>query len=462
MPMRRRRPWSWGISARSALVAATVVFVALTAAGAILAAVLYRSMLSGIDSTAAARVGEVAADLEADGAAGLDPGLLGTDQRILAVQVITPDGTVVRRSPSAPDTPMVPISEIGDGLQIGMPEHESPYGQIRFSAQTVDGPGGRYTVLVGEGSQVVFATVKTVVVALALAAPIVVLVSAAVTYMLVSRSMRSVDDIRSRVAEISTSDLTERVPVPEKRDEIAALALTMNEMLARIEAGHSAQQRFVGDASHELRSPLTTIISALEVAIAHPELLNGELAKTTLIPEAHRMQVLIDDLLLLARADERGLTMAHDDVDLDDLVASEVQRLCREVSLDVKTDVIPTRVVGDAVRLSRMLRNLLDNAARHAASGVSVATRTCGQHATLIIDDDGPGIAPQDRDRVFGRFVRLDANRSRSAGGAGLGLAIVREIVAAHHGSVSITDRPGGGARVTVQLPLAYAPDSSR
>ena len=271
MPMRRRRPWSWGISARSALVAATVVFVALTAAGAILAAVLYRSMLSGIDSTAAARVGEVAADLEAGGAAGLDPGLLGTDQRILAVQVITPDGTVVRRSPSAPDTPMVPISEIGDGLHIGMPEHESPYGQIRFSAQTVDGPGGRYTVLVGEGSQVVFSTVKTVVTALALAAPIVVLVSAAVTYMLVSRSMRSVDDIRSRVAEISTSDLTERVPVPEKHDEISALALTMNEMLARIEAGHSAQQRFVGDASHELRSPLTTITSALEVAVAHPD-----------------------------------------------------------------------------------------------------------------------------------------------------------------------------------------------
>ena len=460
--MRRRRRWSWGISARSALVAATVVFVALTAAGAILAAVLYRSMLSGIDSTAAARVGEVAAVLETDGASGLDSGLLGTDQRILAIQVITPDGTVVRRSPSAPDTPMMPISEIGDGLHIGMPEHESPYGQIRFSAQTVDGPGGRYTVLVGEGSQVVFSTVKTVVIALAVAAPIVVAVSAAVTYILVSRSMRSVDDIRSRVAEISTSDLTERVPVPEKRDEISALALTMNEMLARIEAGHSAQQRFVGDASHELRSPLTTIISALEVAVAHPELLNGELATTTLIPEAHRMQALVEDLLLLARADERGLTMAHDDVDLDDLVVTEAERLSRESSLAIRTDVTPTRINGDAVRLSRMLRNLLDNAARHAASEISVAAGISGEHAVLTVDDDGPGIAAADRERVFGRFVRLDANRSRSAGGAGLGLAIVREIVAAHQGSVAISDRSGGGTRVTVQLPLAYAPDSSR
>ena len=460
--MRRRRPWSWGISARSALVAATVVFVALTAAGAILAAVLYRSMLSGIDSTAAARVGEVAASLETGGAAGLDADLLSTDERILAVQIITPDGTVVRRSSSAPDTPMVPISEIGDGLHIGMPEQESPYGPIRFSAQSVDGPGGRYTVLVGEGSQVVFATVKAVVIALALAAPIVVVVSAAMTYLLVSRSMRSVDAIRTRVSEISTSDLTERVPVPEKRDEISALALTMNEMLARIEAGHSAQQRFVGDASHELRSPLTTIISALEVAVAHPELLNGELAKTTLIPEAHRMQALIDDLLLLARADERGLTMAHDDVDMDDLVAVETERLSRESSLEVRADVTPARIVGDAVRLSRMLRNLLDNAARHAKSEVAVAAHAHGDHAALTVDDDGPGIAPADRGRVFDRFVRLDANRSRSAGGAGLGLAIVREIVAAHQGTVSITDRPGGGTRVTVQLPLAYAPDSSR
>jgi signal transduction histidine kinase len=460
--MRRRRRLSWGISARSALVAATVVFVALTAAGAILAAVLYRSMLSGIDSTAAQRVGDLAGSLENGGAAGLDPDLLSTDERILAVQVITPEGTVVRRSTSAPDTPMVPIAEIGDGLHIGMPEQESPYGQIRFSAQTVDGPGGRYTVLVAEGSQVVFATVKAVVIALALAAPIVVAVSAAMTYLLVSRSMRSVDAIRTRVAEISTSDLTERVPVPDKRDEISALALTMNEMLARIEAGHSAQQRFVGDASHELRSPLTTIISALEVAVAHPELLNGELATTTLIPEAHRMQALVDDLLLLARADERGLTMAHDDVDMDDLVAAEAQRLSRETTLQVRTDVTPTRIVGDSVRLSRMLRNLLDNAARHANSEVSVIAEADGDHAVLTVDDDGPGIAPADRERVFGRFVRLDANRSRRAGGAGLGLAIVREIVTAHQGSVSITDRPGGGTRVIVQLPLAYAPDSSR
>jgi signal transduction histidine kinase len=350
---------------------------------------------------------------------------------------------------------MVPVSEIGDGLHIGIPERASPFGRIRFSARTVSVPdGSRYTVLVGEGSQAVVSAVKTVVIALAIAAPIVIAVSAGATYMLVARSMRSVDAIRSRVADISTSDLAERVPVPESRDEIAALAETMNEMLARIEAGHAAQQRFVGDASHELRSPLATIISALEVAVAHPELLDEELAAGTLIPEAHRMQSLVDDLLLLARADERGLVVRREDVDLDDLAAGEAQRLRRETSLAVHTELTPTRLVGDTRALSRVLRNLLENAALHAASRIDVAVASGGGDATVSVTDDGPGIPAADRERVFDRFVRLDPDRSRRGGGAGLGLAIVREIVAAHRGSVKVDDRPGGGTRMTVQLPL--------
>ena len=457
------RPWNWGISARSAFVAATVVFIALTLAGAGLTAVLYRSMLSGIDSSAAARVADVAAEVQTDGVSRMEPQGLRTDERVVAVQVISADGRVVARSNSAPNTPMVPVSEIGDGLHIGIPEHASPFGRIRFSAQTVSAPGGaRYTVLVGEGSQVVTSAVKSVVIALAIAAPIVIAVSAGATYMLVARSMRSVDAIRSRVADISTSDLAERVPVPESRDEIAALAETMNEMLARIEAGHTAQQRFVGDASHELRSPLATIISALEVADAHPELLDKELAAGTLIPEAYRMQALVDDLLLLARADERGLVIRREDVDLDDLADDEAQRLRRETSLDVNTELTPIRLVGDARALSRVLRNLLENAALHAVSRIDVAVASGGGDALVSVADDGPGIPAADRERVFDRFVRLDQDRSRSGGGAGLGLAIVREIVAAHHGSVAVDDRPGGGTRMTIQLPLTSAPDSSR
>jgi signal transduction histidine kinase len=445
----------WGISARSAFVAASVVFVVLVIAGGGLAAVLYRTMLSGVDSAAAGRVSEIADDVQRAGPAGVDPGLLQTDQRVVAVQIIGADGSVARRSASAPDVPLIPLVELGGGLQIGMPEQTSPFGRIRFSAVTLDGPDGRYTILVGEGSATIASTVRTVVVALALAAPFVIAVSAAATYLLVRRSMRSVDEIRSRVAEISASDLTERVPEPGSRDEIAALAVTMNQMLARIEAGHAAQQRFVGDASHELRSPLTTIISALEVAVAHPEHFNGDLAAGTLIPEAQRMKALIDDLLLLARADERGLTVGSDDVDLDDLASAEVERLRRETSLDVRCDIRPARLTGDAEALSRVLRNLLDNAARHARSRIEVKLRPADGQVLVDVADDGPGVPAADRSRVFDRFVRLDPDRSRSAGGTGLGLAIVREIVVAHGGTVSIGDRAGGGTVVSFQLPLA-------
>lgn len=450
------RPATWGISARSAFVAASVVFVALGVTGVLLAAVLYRSLLSDVDNAAAARVAQVAAVIAAHGPGALDAELLATDTRVLAVQVIGADGTVRRRSAGAPSTPLIPVGEIGVGPRIGMPEHDSPFGQIRFSAQTVAGPdGARYTVVVGEGSPLVLSTVGTVVTALAVAAPVVIAVSAAATYLLVRRSMRSVDDIRSRVADITTSDLTGRVPVPEGRDEIAALAVTMNAMLARVEAGHAAQQRFVGDASHELRSPLATIISALEVAQAHPELLNAELAQHTLMPEAQRMRSLIDDLLLLARADERGWNIRREDVDLDDLAAGEVDWLRRRRGVEVTARIEPVRVIGDPGALARVVRNLLDNAARHAASVVEVELRCSDGCAVLTIGDDGPGIPEGDRLRVFDRFVRLDEGRSRGAGGTGLGLAIVSEIVAAHHGRVRIKDRPGGGTRAVVQLSAA-------
>jgi signal transduction histidine kinase len=464
--MARRLTANWGISARSAFVAAAVVFVALGIAGAGLAAILYRTMLSGIDSAAANRVGEVAQQVSSGGAAGIDPAMLQTDQRIVAIQVIAQDGTVVRRSPSAPDTPLVAMKDLGDGLRIGMPEQSSPFGRIRFSAQTVAGPDARYTILVGEGSAAIVSTVWAVVVALAIAAPVVIAVSAAATYVLVRRSMKSVDDIRSRGADITTSDLAERVPVPDSRDEIAALAVTMNEMLARIEAGHDAQQRFIGDASHELRSPLTTIISALEVAVAHPEVLSGDLATTTLMPEALRMKALIDDLLLLAKADERGLDIAREDVDLDDLAAAELDRLRRQIDLDVHADLAPARLTGDPAALSRVLRNLLNNAVRHAVSRVEVAVRQGADRVEVEVCDDGPGIAAADRQRVFDRFVRLDQERSRSSGGTGLGLAIVREIVMAHGGQVTIGSgigtAIGSGTKVTVQLPLTEPPESSR
>jgi signal transduction histidine kinase len=456
------RPRYWGISARSAFVSASVVLVALIVAGSGLAIILYRSLLSGVDDAAAGRVRDVVAALQYDAASELDAALITTDQRIVAVQVIDSAGAVIQSSQGASATPLIQPSTVGGRLQIGLPDRASPDGDMRISGQTVEGKGGSYTILVGAGSEAVESTVKTVLVLLAGAAPIVIAVSAAATYLLVGRSLRSVDAIRARVADISTSDLAERVPVPNNFDEISALAVTMNEMLARIEAGHDAQRRFVGDASHELRSPVTAILSALDVAAAHPEFLNEELATSTLRPEAERMESLVEDLLLLARADERGLTLRRKDVDLDDIASSEMGRLLRETALTVDADLVPTRLVGDPGGLSRVLRNLLENAARHATSRVELRVYPDGANAVLTVADDGPGIPEADRARVFERFVRLDSARARSGGGTGLGLAIVTEVIAAHEGTVTVGDRPGGGALMTIRLPLAYSPNSGR
>ncbi len=465
----RRQQWwpprYWGIAARSAFVSATVVLVAVMVVGGGLAAILYRSLLSGVDDAAASRVADVVAALKYDTAKDLDPALLATDQRIVAVQVIDRHGTVVQNSQTAPDPPNAPLIAqdlVGTKLTVGLPDHSSPDGDTRISGQVVDSPGGRYTVLVGAGSESVETTVKTVLGLLAGAAPIVIAVSAAATYRLVARSLRSVDAIRARVADISSSDLGERVPVPNNFDEISALATTMNEMLARIEAGHEAQRRFVGDASHELRSPLAAIISALDVAAAHPELFDEELASSTLRPEARRMESLVEDLLLLARADERGLAMQHKDVDLDDVASSEIGRVLRERGVTIDADLAPTRVVGDAGSLSRVLRNLLENATRHASSKIEVTLHADGSDAVLTVGDDGPGIPEPDRARVFDRFVRLDSDRARTGGGSGLGLSIVSEVVAAHGGTIAIGERAGGGTVVTVHLPLAYSSESSR
>jgi signal transduction histidine kinase len=451
--VRSARPPNLGISARSAAVSAIVVLVALTFAGAGLVALLYQSLLAGVDDATAGRVRHIAEDLKSNSPHDLDSALLTTNQHVVAIQLIAPDGKVIQRSGSAPKSPLIPITKFDLNLRPGMSDDAVPGDNMRVSGQKVNTPSGQYTVLVGGGSEAVEATARTVALLLACGAPIIIAVVAAATYWLVRRSLQSMDAIRSRVAEISTSDLAERVPVPNSRDEIAALALTMNEMLARIEAGHRAQRRFLGDASHELRSPLATIISGLEVAEAHPELLDAELAVNTLLPEAQRMKTLIDDLLLLARADEQSLVLHKEDMALDDLAEAEAARARREAGCTIHTDICPARLTGDPAAMSRMIRNLVDNAVRHANSLIAIEVSSRNGTAKLSISDDGPGIAPAERTRVFERFVRLDSDRSRSGGGAGLGLAIVAEVVAAHGGTVTIHDRPGGGTKMIVALP---------
>ncbi|WP_293041208.1 ATP-binding protein [Mycobacterium sp.] len=459
------RPWyfpRWGISARSAAVSAVVVFCALAISGAILDFIVYRSLLAGVDYASAERVRDIAEDLRTGGPDHVDRALMSTDQRVVAVQLVAPDGRVVTRSASAPTAPLVPVTDFDRSPRQGLPDDAVLRDDMRVSGQRVATASGVYTVIVGGGSEAVEGIAWKVALRLLCGAPIIVAVAATVTYWLVRRSLKSVDAIRAQVAEISTSDLAERVPVPESHDEIAALAVTMNDMLSRLEAGHRAQQRFVGDASHELRSPITTIISGLQVAEAHPDLLDAELAVNTLLPEAQRMHALIEDLLLLARADEQTLLRRKEQVTLDDLAQAEAARAQREAHCVIHTDTRPVCVDADPVAMSRMIRNLVENAVRHAVSYVAIGVSSQQGMAIITVSDDGAGIAATERARVFERFVRLDSDRARSGGGAGLGLAIVAEVVAAHGGTVTIDDRPGGGTALTVTLPQNASQHSNR
>lgn len=288
----------------------------------------------------------------------------------------------------------------------------------------------------------------------AVAIPAVLLIVGLMTWWLTGRAMRPVENMRREVEEISASSLDRRVPDPGGRDEIAGLARTMNSMLERLDAAQVAQRRFVSDASHELRSPLAVVRQNAEVALAYPGALSeAELASLTLA-EVQRMQRLVESLLLLTRSDELRLQVASTQLDLDDIVFAEAHRLRGLTKLTVDTSgVMAARVTGSAALLDQVVRNLADNAARHAKTLVTFALTETKGAVVLTVDDDGHGIAPAHRDQVFVRFARLDEARARDNGGSGLGLAIVKEIVTAHGGTVQVVDSPFGGARFEVVLP---------
>lgn len=280
--------------------------------------------------------------------------------------------------------------------------------------------------------------------------PLLVAGVGATTWFVSGRAFRPVAAITSQVERITDDRLDERVPVPNSRDEVAHLARTMNTMLDRLKAGRRRQQQFVSDASHELRNPVATSKVNLEVALAHPEQADWEDTARAVLEEQERLGSLVDDLLLMARLDEKP-SRGETEVDLDDIVFGEAARP-HPVEIDV-TGVEAVRVRADSRLVTRMVRNLVDNAVRHAHSQIVVSLGTEGDEAVLAVEDDGPGIPEPDRDRIFERFVRLENARTRDDGGAGLGLALVHGVATAHGGTVTATDAASGGSRFEVRLP---------
>lgn len=424
---------------------------------------LQRSLTQGVDDAATARAQDVAAQIraldagpgEGETASALREILRAGGESQSVIQIIGPD-SVVASSPDIEGEGPLSRARPGDG-EIVRSDARLPVDEDDISyvvSLGVSAGGSTYTVVVGRSLGPVMESIQTVESLLVIGCPVLLIIVGAVTFLFVGRSLHPVDAIRRQVTAMSGRELSTRVPVPEARDEVARLAVTMNAMLDRFESVQRSQRQFVADASHELRSPIATLKAAAEISVAHPEETGDPALVEIFLTETQRLERLVNDLLLLARVDERGLRLDRLDVDLDDLLDAERSRV-RARGLAVQTRISAVRALGDPHRLGQAVRNLVDNAITHAATTVTLALRREGSVAILEISDDGSGIAEADRERIFDRFVRLDESRERGQGGTGLGLAIVREIVSAHGGAVTVTDAAtGSGATLRVVLPV--------
>jgi signal transduction histidine kinase len=430
----RRRSLRTRITAAATLVVAAALVVGALAFYGILSASIREATLRGAE----ARAEQLSTRVDAEGLSAV------TELEDDLVQVVDGDGRVTASSEEA-DSGDLPVPDgdadtvVYDGEAVLVVREDLDDGRRLLLAVPVEDDQG---------------TLATVAVLLAVAVAGVVALVAGITWWVVGRALRPVARIRAEVDDITADRLDRRVAVPASGDEIAALAGTMNRMLDRLDASAATQRRFVSDASHELRSPLATIRQHAELAQLHPAATSVDDLAAVVHDEGLRMQQLVDALLLLTRLDERA-PLRREPVDLDDLALAEVKRLRAAGVTADGAGIRAARVLGDARLLGQLVRNLADNAARHARSAVAIGVSERGGDVLLTVDDDGAGVPAAERERVFERFVRLDEARARDAGGSGLGLAIVRAIAEAEGGSVRVEDAPLGGARFTVVLPAA-------
>ncbi|MEM9615775.1 MAG: HAMP domain-containing sensor histidine kinase [Actinomycetota bacterium] len=316
--------------------------------------------------------------------------------------------------------------------------------------RTITSPDGIELTLVALSPfGIVDRSIDRLALALVVIVPFVVLLGGVALWVAVGSALRPVRQISDEANRIAPSTSGDRLPVPDSGDEIADLTVTLNGMLDRLDAGLIRQRQFVSDASHELRSPLTAVKGAAELVAGHPEVpADAAPSVAALTRGVHRLETVLDDLTDLAQS---GAGVPMVDVALADVILAEVEALEPVPGVVVRADALdPSVVRGHPVRLGRAVRNLLDNAVRHAESQVQVSTVVLDGSVRIVIDDDGPGVDPEDRRRIFERFVRLDDARTRDSGGTGLGLALVAAIAEDHGGSVVCTDSPLGGARVVL------------
>lgn len=467
------------VRARATLGASLVVALALVAAGAAVLLSLRDNLTDQAGSRADAAARKVASQLLTVRSFG-DLDLPDDEEQ--PVQVVDADGKLVAASEDLQRISGTGVDEVapgrggagekedgGDGedredREDGEVDDETKYTEgsatidgdsadYRFAAVEVSSPKGDLTVYAGGSLSDEQSAVSTALTAMLVGFPLLLAVVAGVTWLVTRRALRPVAAITAEMSAITASeDLARRVPEPDTHDEIARLARTTNETLTALQTSVERQRRFVADASHELRSPIASLRTQLEVGAAHPELLDVDGA----VEDTVRLQELAADLLLLARLDA-GEKPGEGRVDLAAFAREELSQRTRD-HVDVHTDLKSVEVAGSRSQLARVLGNLLNNAQRHARSRVTVSTRSDGPWAVLEVADDGSGVPEGERERIFERFVRLDDARTRDEGGAGLGLAIARDVAVRHGGTLVVRAAPSGGALFELRLP---SPQSS-
>jgi signal transduction histidine kinase len=445
------------VRGRITCTAAVVTAVALAVGGWLLVRSVEEAQLSAAQEDLALLLDRIAERLAvgAPPEESVRPGELATN----VVEIAYADGSSVEVVPTSggDEVGVVPGARRAPGAPAERPD--APVATRRV----VDTPAGEVTVTAtAPVDREVARSVQAVERALAVGLPLLVGLVTLVAWWTVGRALRPVERIRAEADVIGAATLHRRVPEPGSGDEVHRLSRTMNAMLDRLEGAVMRQRQFVADASHELRNPVAAMRIDLEAALCEGDRADWpEVARTVLAAEA-RVEGLIGDLLVLAAEDEGAVPLPRADVDLLQLAVAEASRRgdhgIQVSSTTSTTDAAEAErvvVAGSRSQLERALANLVDNAERHAVGQVRVGVTARDGRAELWVDDDGPGVPPADRDRVFERFTRLDDSRARDRGGTGLGLAVVRSIVARHRGSAWVEDSPLGGARFVIALPVA-------
>jgi signal transduction histidine kinase len=488
-----------GLRARVTMTAALGLIVAFTAADLLLFNALRVSLTRSVDDYARSGASQVAALIDANRLPDPVPVAAGT----ITIQVLDATGTVTDVSPDADR--LVPVVSVGQARALA-----DGGGALLVRGAPFDMPSLlRVAAVRADGDQLVIAAVpfseasgslNVVARALAVFTPVLFLAFTGAIWLVTGSTLRPIGALRRGAARVTETGVLSDLPVPEARDEVRLLALTLNDMLSRLAAAQQRQRALVSDTAHELRSPIASIRTQLEVALDFPDGQDWETTARDVHADALRLARLAEDLLLLARLDEQaggaganglganglganGAGGANGGRAADgaggrdapaDLVSLGRSVACRYSDARVPVTVMPpgtapgagqpaetVLAIGDTGRLERLMVNLVDNAVRYATSSVVVSAYRDGAWAELTVTDDGPGIPEADRERVFGRFARLDDARSRDgaeAGGAGLGLAIVRATAQAYGGTAYLEAAvPPPGLRAVVRLPASGA-----